>query len=462
MDSRWQEQNAREKRAGSTLLALTAGLGPDLLAHWLSPEGTIRTYRVAAENRRVPSLTPVLPEVGYDEREISDEWGIMPIGHPDLRPLIPGRKGGPTACELPIRTVEGDGVTVMTVGPSHAGIIESGRFVFSLMGENILHLDLHLFQKYRGLERLLEGRPLDAVGPLISRVCGSDSVSHQVNWVGLLEQAAGYEPPEPVLWGRILLLEAERVLSHLNDVAQIPAGTGFQVAHQKGLALKERWQEGIARIVGRRWLFDTIRRGGVQAGQTADWRQLLEEMKPLWHRWRHLVESHHGFHDRMTGVGRLTETDAQALGAAGVVARASGIRWDARLYQPLYRALGLRPTTETRGDVFARFRVRLDEIEEAWRIMEAILAAAPASLTVTGFDGLDIDVDGTWVAFSESPHGLNAHVVTLEQGRIRRYHIRSGSYRNWPAMAFTVRGNLVGDFPLINKSFELCYSCHDR
>ena len=475
----WVARQAGAKAQGSVLLALTGWPGQALRAHGLDRAGSVLTQAMRLDRGGFPSASRALPEVGWDEREIRDLLGYKPVGHPDPRPLVrtprwpanffPLDPDGPVATprfldrepDNPARVVDGHGVTLMTVGPTHAGVIESGHFVFSLMGENILHLDPHLFQNHRGIEAALAGCDIRTVGPQVTRVCAGDTVSHQTNWAMGVEQLAAYEAPDILRWRRIVLLEAERILSHLNDLAQIPAGVGFLVAHQRALALKESWQQALRRAVGHRFLFDTVRPGGAAPIEGETVAGLVRAFRPGWTAWRRLVEHHHGFQDRMRGVGMVRRAVADRLGAVGVAARAAGLGFDARCVLPLYGDVDLSPPRLTDGDTLARFRIRLDEVEAALHILECV------GRRLTGDAPLPMwappeDLTGEAVTWTESPRGLNVHVMAVREGRIGRYHIRSGAYRNWPVLARAVAGNAVGDFPLINKSFELCYSCADR
>ena len=478
----WSNHNQQHKQAGAHLLALTAFQENRLESHWLFPDGNVVANRLHWSGLGFPSLTPFLPEVAWDEREIHDLFGYVPEGHPDLRPLIrtprwptgfyplndeahDGVRIRPTWVDTqpdnPAKTVEGDGVTLMKVGPTHAGVIESGHFVFSIMGENILHLDLHLFQNHRGVEKSLEGLAIGDVSPLVTRICGADTVSHQVNWAMAVEQLAGYQAPEILGWERVVLLESERILSHLNDLAQIPAGVGFQVAHQRALAMKEQWQRGLLNLYGHRLLFDTVQPGWSAKCDSDSFLALIQTMIKIWHPWRVLVENHHGLNDRMNGVGWVRRDDAERFGAVGVAARATGLNFDVRTLMPLYQNIKIKAIKGGAGDVAARFNVRLQEVESSWHILQTALNHLRAVTDIPRWNPPS-DLTGETVSYSESPHGLNVHVVELEQGQVRRYHVRPATFRNWPLVAMATAGNGVGDFPLINKSFELCYSCSDR
>ncbi|PSR22011.1 MAG: NADH-ubiquinone oxidoreductase [Sulfobacillus acidophilus] len=482
MPKSWIAANLEYKKAGYELLSYLATREGRLHATWLNPvDREQKDVSTQVVDNHFPSLTRQLPEVAWDEREIHDLFGYRPEGHPDLRPLIrtprwphdfyPLRTRSnipPQWLDVepdnPAKTVTGDGITIMKVGPTHAGIIESGHFVFSLIGENVLYLDAHLFQNHRGVELLLEDRTIEDVRRIVSRICAGDSVSHQTNWALAVETLARWTAEPPLALRRIILLECERVLSHLNDLAQIPAGVGFQRAHQLALAIKEYWQQGLKRLFGHRFLFDTVRPGEAAATTPDDLGALVRELRRRWVPWRRLVEAHHGFNDRMAGVGIVKPQDVTRFGAQGVVARAAGKALDARSILPLYDDMAVQFIQESAGDVKARFYVRVAELEESLRLLEesARRLRRWGSNDSSPFIEDPSDLSGRTVTFTESPHGLNVHDITLARGRVTRYHIRAGTYRNWPLLAHTVPGNAVADFPLINKSFELCYSCVDR
>jgi Ni,Fe-hydrogenase III large subunit/Ni,Fe-hydrogenase III component G len=436
-----------------------------------------------AERPSLPSLTPVLPAVHWDEREARDLLGVLPHGHPDPRRLVlpddwpeglhPLRRDVPWDVQPPPaapgwapRLAEGEGVVLMPVGPVHAGIIESGHFAFSLMGESILHLDLRLFQKHRGVEKVLEGRAWEEAGPLVERTCAACSASHQAAWCEAGEQLLRWELPPRAVHLRTILLECERLYNHLHDVAAIPAGTGFAVAAMEGAALKERLLRLQEAVFGHRYLFGTIRPGGVArdlpGGDVPRLRAELGRLRLRLGRLGQRMLRHPGFMDRATGTGVLPRGLAADLGAVGPSARASGLARDLRLDRPYlaYRALAPLVVTEEAGDVAARLRVRLRESDVTCELLDRLLHGLPGG-PWRGEAPREV-AEGLGIGCNESPRGANVHYVALQEGRIARYRIRSASFANWPLLMAAVPGNLIGDFPLINKSFELCYACCDR
>ena len=449
------------------------------------PELRILRSHVPAERPQYPSLTPVLPAVHWDEREAMDLFGAVALGHPDPRRLVlpddwpaglhplrrhvpwnvhPNR--GPSAWQP--RTAEGDGVVVMPVGPVHAGIIESGHFTFSLMGETILHLDLRMFQKHRGIEKVLEGQHWAQAATTVERICAGCSASHQAAWAEAVEMLLGWEIPARAVHLRTILLESERLYNHIGDIAAIPAGTGYTGAAMAGAGLKERMLRMQGRHFGHRYLFDTIRPGGVThdlpASEVPGLRRELADVRAQVAALAERMLRHPGFADRIRGTGTLTPAAAADLGAVGPSARASGIGRDLRIDRPYlgYQLLAPSVPTEAGGDVAARLRIRFREVEVSFELVDRLLSSLPSgehsSPAPSGADG----AEGLAVSCNESPRGANVHYVELSGGRITRYRVRSASFANWPLLMAAVPGNLIGDFPLINKSFELCYACCDR
>lgn len=438
-----------------------------------------------AESPQYPSLVPVLPAVHWEEREALDLFGIVPLGHPDPRRLVlpddwpagchPLRQDVPWNVHPPAaapgwapRVAHGQGVLLMPVGPVHAGIIESGHFAFSLMGENILHLDLRLFQKHRGVEKILEGRPWMEVGEIVERTCAACSASHQAAWCEAIEQVLDWALPQRGLYLRTILLECERLYNHINDVSALPAGTGFTVAAMEGAEIKERMLRLQGSVFGHRYLFGSIRPGGVTRdllpGAVRAFRSGLADLRLRLGRLGQRMLRHPGFADRVAGTGVLSRRMAEDLGAVGPTARASGVPHDLRVDRPYlaYRAFAPLVVTEPAGDVGARLHVRLREADVSFELVDRLLHGLPRGAFLSPPpEGAD-QAEGLAIGCNESPRGVTSHYVQLRGGRIVRYHIRSASFANWPLLMEAVPGNLIGDFPLINKSFELCYACCDR
>ena len=357
------------------------------------------------------------------------------------------------------------------VGPIHAGIIEPGHFRFTSVGETVLHLDARLFYTHRGLEKRMEGlSPLDAFY-VAERICGVCSVAHSMGYCEALEQIAGVAAPPRARLIRSIALELERLYNHVGDIGNVCAGAAFHYGTAAGARLKESLQQMNERIAGNRFLRGLVVPGGVRLDLSqallgvldATLRDTLAGLDSLMGR----IEANPSVVDRFDATGILHHQAALDLAVAGVTARASGVGRDARRDHP-HGAFAspdspeLHIVTAAEGDVMARVTVRALEAQESIRLIgEFVRRLAPGPLRVAFADALPGGRIG--ISAIESARGESVHWLRTDtRGRVERYHLRSPSYHNWPAVALAAETAIVPDFPLVNKSFELCYSCTDR
>ncbi len=447
---------------------------------WVSVEAAIDPA-----SPRFPSVTPRLPAAHWYEREVQDLLGLVPEGHPDPRRLVlhddwpagvyPLRKDFDASGPVPrvegpkhkFHHLHGEGIVEIPVGPIHAGVIEPGHFRFAAVGEVVLHLETRLFYSHRGLEKLAEGKGAEEVLQIAERICGACAFSHAVAYCQAIEGLAGVEIPPRAASVRTLLLELERLYNHVGDLGNLCAGVGFAVGTSQGGRLKEELQRINQRLAGHRFLRGVCRLGGVrrdlEAAALDDAAETLRRVEADFRRFVDLMLSTEPFMDRLIGTGVVPTEAARDLGAVGVAARASGIDRDARRDHPHagYGGLAFPVPVRTDGDVRARAQVRMDETLASFALVRELLETMPGGPVAERVGPLP--PYRTALGVTESPRGECVHWVrTGPEGRIDRYRIRSASYCNWPIVALAVPGNMVPDFPLINKSFELCYSCLDR
>ncbi|MGV1050148.1 MAG: hypothetical protein ACOYD4_16665, partial [Solirubrobacterales bacterium] len=296
--------------------------------------------------------------------------------------------------------------------------------------------------------------------------CGACAVTNSVAYAQACEGALGLAAPREVRRARTALLELERLYNHLNDVAAICAGVGFAPGSMAFAALKERAMRLNRDVAGHRFLFGSVELGASRlelpvASADRARGELRELSRDFALAWREI-----GFaaslQARLGEVGVLSGEDAAALGAVGPAARASGLGHDTRTVSPgLWYGSSFaaaQPPAGPAGDVSARLAMRGVELAATFEILDDLLAEpVSAALARRGESGGPVGV-----ARVESPRGESVCVVELAGAHLRRLHLRTGSYANWPALARASAGNLLPDFPLINKSFELCYACVDR
>ncbi len=365
--------------------------------------------------------------------------------------------------DYPFVSVIGDGVHEIPVGPVHAGTIEPGHFRFSIVGEKVLRLEEHLGYTHKGVDKRFQGMPLAEGAKLAGRVSGDSTVAYAWAYCMALESVAGSAPPARALWLRALMLERERIANHLGDLGYLGNDGGLAFGLAQFMRLKEDVLRLNHRLFGHRYLMDRIVPGGVAcdlergglAAIGAECDALEREVRVL----KDIYDDHSGLQDRFLTCGRLTANTASKLGVIGLAGRASSQAWDLRAqasHAP-YDVLGVRMKTHKNGDVAARVIMRFDEIFESLRLIRAAIEliapgqiATPLSAIPAGRVGLG------WI---EGWRGES--IVALESGAdgcIRNCHAHDPSWQNWPAIAFAVFNNIVPDFPLINKSFNLSYS----
>ncbi len=442
-------------------LAAEAPIYPDLAIHFPC---AVRMQRAAAD------LLGIVAAGARDTRPWLDH-GAWPADQFPLHEQVPaGATAGDTGVvDYAFVRVVGDGVHEIPVGPVHAGVIEPGHFRFSVVGEKVLRLEERLGYTHKGIEkRFTELAPLDA-HRLAGRVSGDSTVAYAWAYCMALEAAACFAIPARAASLRALLLERERVANHLGDLGAL----GNDAALAFGLAqfsrLREDWLRLSKQVFGHRLMMDCVVPGGTAGDvdraaaerMSRQCESVLLEVQEL----RSVYDGHAGLQDRFIGTGQVSPELAADLGLIGLAGRASGQAFDLRSDHPWppYDSLAVKAVTQRAGDVAARVAVRFVELFEWLRLIQAILAGLPAGAHRAELPLRDAPAVGAgWV------EGWRGEVfVALELDgdangqRIRRCHCHDPSWQNWPVLEHAVIGNIVPDFPLINKSFNLSYSGHD-
>jgi Ni,Fe-hydrogenase III large subunit/Ni,Fe-hydrogenase III component G len=439
------------------------------------------TVAVPAAEPRFPSIATLSYPASRYEREIHDQFGLHPEGHPDLRPLVrhgfwpedyhPLRKDATPPGEFrddgspfPFQKVEGEGIYEIPVGPVHAGVIEPGHFRFSVDGETIINMKLRLYFTHKGTEKLFEGRgPEDGVA-LAERISGDTSVGHCLAYCQALEALAGAEVPPRALYIRTILLEMERLYNHVADFGAIANDTGFAVAHAHALRIRERLLRLNKAVAGHRLLRGMVVPGGVgadlpagslPAGDLEAIRRDFDEVVAICLDNSMLV-------DRLRGAGRLTRRTALDHGVLGIVARASGIDRDERRDHPFaaFRDLTFRVAVREEGDVQARAMVRVEEFRESVGLILQALDGLPAGALRAPLQPLPA-WRGAFGLVEGWRGGIIHWIMTGDDGRLYRVKVKDPSFVNWRPLSFALLKNIVPDFPLCNKSFNLSYSGND-
>ena len=440
--------------------------------------------RIPAEDPRFPSLAPALPSVNWQEREIYDWFGIQAEGHPNPRRVAlhdnwpdvhPLRKDFPLHTALPAfegdqhvyRPTLGEGVFQIPVGPVHAGIIEPGHFNFAVAGEPILYLQLRMFYTHKGTEKLFEQLPAKKGVFLAESVSGDSAFSHATAFCQAVEKASGMDVPSRAGFMRTVLLELERIDNHIADVGAIAMDVGFVIANAHAGRLREMALAINEELTGSRLLRGMACLGGVRrdwsASQIAALRDAIATLEREFRDLVALLKSSDSTRDRLERTGFLHPEKASALGIVGVGGRASGIDLDVRRDHPYaaYRHLSWRVPVYQEGDVLRRMQVRIDEVFESVAMLRAALGDLPGG----PHRAPDLAIEPGRCALS-AVEGWRGEILywvrTGPANRIERCKIKDPSMNNWPALVEAVQGNIIADFPVINKSFNLSYSGTDR
>lgn len=431
----------------------------------------------------IPSISEEIPAASTYEREMKDMFGIIPKGHPDSKRLIfhsnwpegvyPLRKDFPIEYKPPIakekikfQKVEGEGTYEIPVGPVHAGIIEPGHFRFSVAGEPIINLEAQLYFVHKGIEKLSEGQSIEKCFYISERISGDETFSNSLAYCQAIEKIAKVKIPERAQYSRVIFAETERLISHLGDLAGICLDTAYGFAAFQFRMLRG-WSYLVAdELCGMRFLRSVNKPGGVRkdfiSGKERSLINQLKIIKTELNDTSEIIRANSMFMDRVENTGILTKKTAEDLNATGPGGRASGINYDVRKSFPYecYGKMEFNVPVFQSGDVNSRMNVKIEEcLNSIELIMQGIEAAPRGDIFV---EMPEIIPYSSAFGMTEGARGENIHFVMVgEKEKILRYKIRTPSFCNWPALCHAVRGNIVPDFPLINKSFNLSYAGND-
>ena len=428
-----------------------------------------------------PGLEALFPAASRMQRATRDLLGLRSTD-PDQRPWLrhgawsgdtfPLRHDAPRTLKAspresyPFVRVEGDGVHEIPVGPVHAGTIEPGHFRFSVVGEKVLRLEERLGYVHKGIERRFTELDIREAHRLAARISGDSAVAYSWAYCQALEGMSGLAIPARAAWLRALFLELERIANHLGDLGALGNDAGFAFGLAQFSRLKEQLLRATERAFGQRYLFDAVVPGGtavdLPAAAGTELAACLDGIEHECAVLQEIYDEHGGVRDRFQDAGRVTPELAARLGLIGLAGRASGQALDLRVDLPCepYTELTPRKVLRTSGDVAARVAVRFEELQESCRLAQRILREMPGGPSRVPVDPPAEGMLG--IGFIEGWRG--PVLIALESGpsgRIHRCHAHDPSWQNWPALEHAIIDNIVPDFPLINKSFNLSYSGHD-
>ncbi len=499
---------AFEKEEGFTLFYAfkQAGRAPVLIL-----------MREVGRERKVSSVAESFPSASWFEREVRDGFGLEFTGAFDTRrlflhecypegfhPLRKTFKNGPLnlqetevgtnevganeagtpAKEYRFRQLKGKGVYQVPVGPVHAGIIEPGHFRFGVIGEPIFSLEIRLFYKHRGIEKLAEGKSPSECVALAEAISGDESAANAVGFCTAVERACGIPVPEKAECLRAVMLELERVYSLLSDLAGMAVDVGFSPVASPFLILREEVFRQNEKLTGSRFLRGIMVPGGLKKDIPDS---ALKELAPFFAKFSRTFESaferamsSSSLIDRFATTGMVKKGLVVPLNLTGPLAKASGCPADTRLNRP-YGAYGYfapGPSVRKGGDVLSRYEVKADEIRESLKLINRLVEEMPegpvyaGNAPETGEEAGSGNLStlstpstsgssGYALTLVEAPRGQNLHWIYLKNGLVDRYKVRTASFCNWQAIEHAVLGNIIPDFPVINKSLNMSYAGTD-
>jgi len=426
-----------------------------------------------------PSLSKTCEPFHMFEREIAEQFGIRPEGHPWLKMVryhsnyrnLPDVFGNDYTEDIPgnynYYQVDGEEIHEVAVGPVHAGVIEPGHFRFNCIGERVLHLEIQLGYQHRAVENLFHDVEAKRLPILAENIAGDTSIGHGLCMAQAVEALTSVQPDTGAKIIRTIALELERLANHIGDLGALSGDVAFLPPANYFGRIRGDFLNLALLLCGNRFGKGLVRPGGVRFPLDDDIRKTLDErikeLKPQVEHVLDLLFSASTVRARFEDCGIVSNYDAEKLGLVGPAGRASGMAYDVRRCFPTehYGQLDIFENKKTTCDVYARARVRYDEILQSINIIQSLINE-PVETRGVNEISYNLQPSSFVVTLNEGWRGEVSHaVLTDKNGKILRYKVKDPSFHNWNGLAMALRDTGISDFPLNNKSFNLSYCGFD-
>ncbi len=414
------------------------------------------------------SFTPACPQLHMFEREIAEQWGVTPVGHPWLRSVRSPTSDG----EPRLFHIEGGEAHEVAVGPVHAGVIEPGHFRFQCHGEKVFHLEISLGYQHRGIEKTLPGGPHKRTPYLMETMAGDTTIGHYLAYCQAIEALQTMPVPPRAHAIRAVGLELERLANHTGDLGALGGDVGYLPTSSFCGRIRGDFLNMTALICGSRLGRGLLRPGGVRFDIDTPERSeklikaLLKAEKDTATAIQLLWDSP-SVMTRFENTGRVSREACLALGLVGPAARACGVVRDVRrdfpLGQYLTEKFPAEPCPESMtGDVAARALIRWHELHDSLRFLLELLPELPSGDIVSTKATPSCQSDALVISLVEGWRGEICHTaITDAHGHFAAYKVVDPSFHNWIGLGMALRDQEISDFPLCNKSFNLSYCGFD-
>jgi formate hydrogenlyase subunit 5 len=471
----------------SAISGLDQGANIGLLYHLrVSRQLVTLVTDIPKENPTIKSITPLIPGANFHEREVADLFGVTFEGHPSPGRLVlsetwpeglyPLRKDAnlenipfkqPEEGAAPPQADNERGLVNVVVGPQHPALLEPEKFQLKVDGEIVRSVEPRIGYVHRGIEKTSEKRTYLQDVYLVERICGICNSCHACSFVEAVEKILGTQVPPRAKYLRVIILELNRLHSHLLLLGHAGLEIGYETLFQYMWRDREPIMDLTELITGNRVISSSMTVGGVRQdiNETAitKMRAALVALRKRMEFYQNLYHNEPSMKMRTQNVGKLSKEDALKLCVVGPVARASGVEIDVRKDDPYeaYDEIPFKVLTRTEGDTYARLMIRLDEITESINIIEYAVDHLP-----TGpfrVRAPRVVPAGEAVNRVEAPRGeLFDYVKSNGTAYPERVKVRTPTFANLPSFLVTAIGGSIADVPANFVSLDPCFSCTDR